>query len=238
MTRANIPQQIGYDIGEHHSTNSAGNLTQIGLMTWDGSGYARTSTNPVPRGSDQYNRLARRPTDLSGPWEWITDPFDTKRFQASDVPDAPIGTSAPLVSGSVRATLQPWDGQRRAVTGGEYRISGGSWIAFAAAAAGANTIVDVTGLTDGVATSTEFRWVNANVDSTHPAGILTMTLTAQAAVPVPQAPNITYLVDGTGTQATVYFDLDGGVPPDVTSTLVWRWSLRSARAAHYKRHPR
>lgn len=214
QTIANIPAQDGYEIGEHHSTNPAGNIAQIGLMTWDGSKYTRTSTNPVTRGSNQYNRLARRLVGLG--WEWITGPADTKPFTASDVPDAPTGSWAALSSGVVRVTLAPWNGQRRAVTGGEYQIGSGSWVAFTAAASGSNTIVDVPGLTDGVETGVNFRWVNANVDSTHPAGVLSMTVIAQSVAPVPVAPRITYLVDGSGTQATVYFDLEGGTPTDVT----------------------
>ena len=215
QTIANIPFQAGYEIGEHHSTNPAGNIAQIGLMTWDGSKYTRTSTNPVTRGSNQYNRLARRLVGLG--WEWITGPADTKSFTTSDVPDAPTGSWAALSSGVVRVTLGPWNGQRRAVTGGEYQIGSGSWVAFTAAASGSNTIVDVPGLTDGVETGVNFRWVNANVDSTHPAGALSMTVIAQGVAPVPVAPRITYLVDGSGTAATVLFDVDGATPPDITA---------------------
>lgn len=200
-----LPNQAEYIYGFYRGAVPEGNLSQIGTATWNAttSRYEWTSVGQASLGATVYNRVARRPADLSGPWEWITSPFDTKAWIASNVPSAPTGTWAALSTGSVRVTLAAWVGNGRAVTAGSYNRGAGA-TAFTPAAAGDPTIVDVTGLTDGVPTSTTFTFTNVNGTSS----ALTLMLEAEGAEAPPPSPDLSYLINGTGTEATVQLDMD------------------------------
>lgn len=195
----NIAEEAEYLFGVYRGTNAAGNLTQIGQMSHDGTRYTWQSSGQASPGSTNFTRLAYRPSDLSAGWAWLTDAFDTKPFTISDVPGAPSFTWAPLSTGSVRLTIATPITNGRTVTAGAYQIDGGSFTSFTPA-----TTLDVTGLTDGVATDVGLRWTNVNGDS----GVTTVSVTAEAPAPVPPAPDVTYTVDGSGTAATLYLDTE------------------------------
>lgn len=198
----NIAEEAEYLFGVYRGTNAAGNLTQIGQMSHDGTRYTWQSSGQASPGSTNFTRLAYRPSDLSAGWAWLTDAFDTKPFTISDVPGAPSFTWAPLSTGSVRLTIATPITNGRTVTAGAYQIDGGSFTSFTPAAT-----LDVSGLTDGVATNVGLRWTNVNGDS----GVTTVSVTAEGEAPVPPSPDVAYTVDGSGTAATLYlsaFDYD------------------------------
>lgn len=217
-----LPNQTEYIYGFYRGPLPEGVLTQIGTATWNAATnrYEWTSVGQANLGATVFNRVARRPADLSAPWDWISSPFDTKPWVASNVPDAPSGTWAALASGSVRVTLAPWNGNGRAVTAGSFNRGAGA-TAFTPAAAGNSTTVDVTGLTDGTPTAVTFTYTNANGTS----GALTLTVTAEGAEDPPPPPEVTYLVNGTGTQATVFLNLDESMEYAGSPITAFRYSV-------------
>jgi hypothetical protein len=206
-----IPRQPAYDFGPYRGPDPAGNLAQIGLMTWTGSYYEWLSTGQADFGSPVYNRLARRVASPVGAWEWITGAGDLKPFTASNKPDAPTGSWAALSTGVVRVTLDAWVGNGRTVTSAHYDIGAGS-VSFTPAAASTVTVVDVSGLTDGVPTAATFTWTNANGTS----DVLNMVLEAEGTEAAPLPPDVNYLINGTGTEATIYLD----TPEDFTGSAI------------------
>jgi hypothetical protein len=192
-----IPRQPAYDFGPYRGPDPAGNLAQIGLMTWTGSYYEWLSTGQADFGSPVYNRLARRVASPVGAWEWITGAGDLKPFTASDVPEMPVWSWVSTGAGLITVTLDSIDWNRRTGTGGYYQIDGGTPVAFTS-----TTTINLTGLSVGVDFTLGIAMTNANGTGAY----ANKTVATDTAAPAPPAPLVSYIIDGTGTQAVVTLD--------------------------------
>ncbi len=200
----NIPYQGSNLIGVYSGPLAAGDLSQLGIATWNGTQYVWLSTNRRTRGAATYNRVGRiLPGDVR---EWITASGDTKDFVASDVPDAVDFTYTPTSSGVSEITFGTRNWQRRTGTGGEYSVNGGAWVPFS----GFNTLA-IGGLS-GSGDNISIRLVNANVDATHPAGVTTKNVASGV------APSITAHASFAGRVMTITADSSTGTPTP-TNTL-------------------
>lgn len=231
-TRAivDIPIQFGYLIRAYRGTNPLGVLTtaQTAPMPNVGGVYDWTSTGQAGLGETVYVRIARSLPDGSG-LEWISD---VKQFVASNVPSAPAFTFTPTTDGASTLTFTAPVGNGRAVTGGEYRVNGGSWITFTTL-----DTLELTGLS-GATDEVGVRWVNANGYS----GVTTQDV-ASGDAPVLDASDsaagrvltISYTATGTPTPTTTLslLTLDGG---DVSGDAVavnggWTYTVPSSEDA-------